>query len=709
MRTKTEFNTGWKFVKSAENAAAAMTAEVYVNGEKLAHHEGGYSTFHVNLTEHLREENELAVSVDNGDNDRVYPQKADFTFYGGIYRNVYLIVAPKAHFSLGYEGGNGLKITPEVTLGKEEYPASAVVTVEMWMEGTETTDYEAAVTLAGQTKKAEVTDGYAKVEFELEQAHLWDGLNDPYLYTAEAKLVDAEGKEVDTVSARFGCRTIEFDAEQGFFLNGKSYPLRGVSRHQDRAGVGNALTPEMHEEDLQIIREIGANTIRLAHYQHARYFYDLCDEQGMILWAEIPYITLHMPNGRENTLSQMRELIVQNYNHPSIVCWGLSNEISASGGGTEDLMDNHRELNDLCHRLDATRPTTMAHVFMLETDSELLMVPDIGSYNLYFGWYLGELEQNDSFFDEYHKTYPDRVIGFSEYGADANPAYHTTTPCQGDYTESYQTVYHEHMIQMIEKRPYLWSTHVWNMFDFGADGRDEGGKNGQNQKGLVTIDRKLKKDAFYIYKAHWSDEPFVYICGRRYADRTEDVTEIKVYSNQPEVSLYVDGELTETQSGNYIFRFEAPICGEHEITAKAVIMPQAGTEAKDSETVCSDSITVKKVTEPNPAYNSGKGGQVVNWFDKEDFKPGYFSIKDTMAAIGSHPQAGQILAQMQAMTAEGAKRHGDVAESVKDNPALQKMMAAMSMESLLKQAGDMVKPEQIKALNAALQQIKKPE
>ena len=202
-------------------------------------------------------------------------------------------------------------------------------------------------------------------EFELENAHLWNGLDDPYLYTIQAELY-ADGEKMDQVSARFGCRQMKFDPENGFFLNGRSYPLRGVSRHQDRAGVGNALTKEMHREDLELIREIGANTIRLAHYQHAQYFYDICDEAGMVVWAEIPYITLHMENGRENTLSQMKELIIQNYNHPCIACWGLSNEISAAGGVTEDLLENHRLLNVLCHKLDYTRPTTMAHVFMLE-------------------------------------------------------------------------------------------------------------------------------------------------------------------------------------------------------------------------------------------------------------------------------------------------------------------------------------------------------
>lgn len=274
------------------------------------------------------------------------------------------------------------------------------------------------------------------------------------------------------------------DSQKGFFLNGRPYPLRGVSRHQDRAGAGNALTFDMHREDMEFIKEIGANTLRLAHYQHAQEFYDLCDRNGIIVWAEIPYITMHMSGGRENTLNQMRELVVQNYNHPSIVCWGLSNEITAASTVNEELLENHRELNRLCHELDKTRKTVMANVFMLETDSPLLEIPDINSYNLYFGWYVGEMGQTDEFFDEYHKTYPDRCIGFSEYGADANPAYHSADPDRGDYTEEYQCLYHEHMLRLIEERPWLWATHVWNMFDFAADGRDEGGRHGENQKDL---------------------------------------------------------------------------------------------------------------------------------------------------------------------------------------------------------------------------------
>ena len=448
----------------------------------------------------------------------------------------------------------------------------------------------------------------------------------------------------------------------------------------------------MHKEDMEIIKEIGANTIRLAHYQHAQEFYDLCDEYGMVIWAEIPYITMHMPNGRANTLSQMEELVVQNYNHPSIVCWGLSNEITAATPVDEDLLENHRLLNDLCHKLDKTRFTTMANVFMQETDSPLLEIPDVNSYNLYFGWYLGELEQNDEFFDEYHAKYPDRCIGFSEYGADANPQYQSTAPTHGDYSETYQTVYHEHMLKMIEERPYLWATHVWNMFDFAADGRDEGGKHGVNQKGLVTMDRKLKKDAFYLYKAYWNKEDaFVHICGRRYVDRKEDTTEVKVYSNQTTVSLYVDGTLLETQEGNRIFRFAVPMTGEHEIVAKA------GAEE--------DSIHIRKVEEANPDYVMGEIKDVINWFDDEPYKSDCYSIKDKMSEIQASPKAGAILAELMAQ-APGAESRGDVAESVKDNPNLVRMMGRMTLESMLGHMKDSITEEQVKGLNRMLQQIK---
>lgn len=674
-----------------EFLGASVIADIYLNGEAVAHHEGGYSTFRVNLTDKLQEENVLAVALNNADNNYVYPQKADFTFYGGLYCMVNLIVVPESHFELDYAGGNGIAVTPTVECDENRVPTGkASVKVETWVTGNADS---VVITITGEeseSKTVSVVDGHAEATFELEHVHLWDGVDDPYLYHAKAELSSG-----DVTETTFGCRSFYTDPEKGFVLNGRVYPLRGVSRHQDRTGAGNALSYEMHKEDMEIIKEIGANTIRLAHYQHAQEFYDLCDEYGMVVWAEIPYITMHMPNGRANTLSQMEELVVQNYNHPSIVCWGLSNEITAATPVDEDLLENHRLLNDLCHKLDKTRFTTMANVFMQETDSPLLEIPDVNSYNLYFGWYLGELEQNDEFFDEYHAKYPDRCIGFSEYGADANPQYQSTNPTHGDYSETYQTVYHEHMLKMIEERPYLWATHVWNMFDFAADGRDEGGKHGVNQKGLVTMDRKLKKDAFYLYKAYWNKEDaFVHICGSRYVDRKEDTTEVKVYSNQTTVSLYVDGTLLETQDGSRIFRFAVPMTGEHEIVAKA------GAEE--------DSIHIRKVEEANPDYVMGEIKDVINWFDDEPYKPECYSIKDKMSEIKASPKAGAILAELMAQ-APGAESRGDVAESVKDNPNLVRMMGRMTLESMLGHMKDSITEEQVKGLNRMLQQIKKGE
>ena len=442
---------------------------------------------------------------------------------------------------------------------------------------------------------------------------------------------------------------------------------------------------------MAFIREIGANTVRLAHYQHAQEFYDLCDENGILAWAEIPYITQHMPNGRDNTLSQMRELVTQCYNHPAICCWGLSNEITVHGM-TEDLMENHRQLNDLCHGLDATRPTTMAHAFMLEQESPLIGVADLGSYNLYFGWYLGELEQNDSFLDEYHDKFPNRCMGFSEYGADANVQFQSPRPEQGDYSESYQCLYHEHILHMIEERPWLWATHLWNLFDFAADGRDEGGKRGENQKGLVTFDRKLRKDAFYLYKAAWNrSEPFVHLCGSRYVDRAEAETEIKVYSNQPAVTLIVDGSEVGTQSGKTVFKFRIPLTGEHTVEAKA------GD--------CVDRITIRRVQEPNASYRFGSTGSVANWFDEADFDSSCYSIRDTLGALQANPQAAELV---NAIMAKATASRGDVAKSASQNASLQKMKAAMSLQSLLKKAGENIfSAETVKQLNAALQKIKK--
>ena len=530
-----------------------------------------------------------------------------------------------------------------------------------------------------------VQSGKAVTVFHIENVHLWDGVADPYLYSIAASLPDG-----DAVAVHFGCRKIDFKPDTGFWLNGRNVRLVGAARHQDRAGLGNALTAAEHEEDMQILRDMGANTVRLAHYQHAQYFYDLCDKYGLVAWAEIPYITEHMPEATANTLSQMEELVLQNYNHPSIICWGLSNEITVTTGVTENLTANHRLLNDLCHRLDVTRPTTMAHAFMLDPNDPFVQLPDICSYNLYYGWYLGELQQNDEFFDTFHKNHPDRVIGLSEFGADANPAYQSARPERGDWSESYQAVYHEHMLKMWSERPYIWAMHVWNGFDFGADGRGEGGKPGQNQKGLVTFDRKTKKDAYFIYKAYLSSDPFVHLCGRRYVHRTESQTEIKVYSNQPRVTLFVDGKEFAAQDGDKIFKFIVPISGTHEI--KAV----AGS--------CTDCMTITKADKPDPTYRAE--GQVENWFDKPEelMKEGYYSIMDSMETLQKSPAANKLLSSLMV---KASNAYGDVAKNVKMPPEMERQMARTSLRSILKQVAKSITPADVQQLNAALNKIKK--
>ena len=565
------------------------SAKVTLNGVEAARHDGGYSTFRADVTALLADSNELIVEADNSKNDRVYPQKADFTFYGGIYRDVSLLVVSRNHIALGYLGGPGVQITPTVN------GANADIEVKTWMEGdgeVEFSIYDAAgaEVLTGKGRDTTVT---------LEHPHLWDGVRDPYLYTCAVRLV-LNGEVQDEVRQRFGVRSFSVDPKRGFFLNGRPYPLHGVSRHQDRKGLGNAITREMHDEDMQLIKELGANTIRLAHYQHDQYFYDLCDEAGMVVWAEIPYISEHMPNGRENTISQMKELIVQNYNHACIVCWGVSNEITISTKDNRDMRDNHHVLNDLCHEMDKTRLTTLACYAMCGPFNPVAHITDLVSWNLYLGWYVPGLFLNDLWMDFFHLCYPNRALGFSEYGAEGMPNLHSSHPRRGDHTEEYQAIYHEYMLRCFDRHKWLWATHVWNMYDFAADARDQGGEPGMNHKGLVTFDRKTKKDSFYIYKAWWSDEPFVHICSKRYADRTENEIEVKVYSNQKQVSLYVNGEKLAEQEGEHIFKFRVKLNGETKVQAVA------GDSIDDA--------VFRKVDAPNPDYKlTKKKSTSANW------------------------------------------------------------------------------------------------
>ena len=565
------------------------SAHVVLNGSPVCNHDGGYSTFRANITELLRDENELTVEVDNSKNDRVYPQKADFTFYGGIYRDASLMVVSKNHFTLDYFGGPGIRITPTVQ------GTDASVQVTTWHDG----EGEVSIELLDAAGNTVATGKGPDITLTIFNAHLWNGVKDPYLYSCKARLV-VNGTVEDETTTRFGVRSFKVDPKKGFFLNGKSYPLHGVSRHQDRKGLGNAITREMHDEDMALIKEIGANTIRLAHYQHDQYFYDLCDEVGMVVWAEIPYISEHMPNGRENTISQMKELIIQNYNHPCIVCWGVSNEITISTKDKKDMLDNHRQLNDLCHEMDKTRLTTLACYAMCGPFNRSAHITDMVSWNLYLGWYVPGFILNDLWMGFFHLCFPNRPFGYSEYGAEGMPNLHSAHPHRGDHTEEYQAKYHEYMLRCFKRHPWMWATHVWNMFDFAADARDQGGEPGMNHKGLVTFDRKTKKDSFYLYKAWWSDEAFVHICSKRFVERTGSTATVKVYSNQSTVALYVNGNKVGEQTGEHVFTFKVPLNGELHIQAVA------GDRTDES--------VIRHVDTPNPEYKLHKTkSKSANW------------------------------------------------------------------------------------------------
>ena len=678
-----------------EIKGANSSADVYVNGKNLAHHDGGYSTWRVDITDSLEFMNLIVITVDNSANETVYPQMADFTFYGGLYRDVNIICVSESHFDLDYYGAPGIKVTPEINGSDAKIQIETFIT-----NGKIGQDIRYTICDADGNTVAKTVANDTKIELNIPDVHLWNGRKDPYLYTAKAELIE-NGEVIDNIATRFGCRTFEIHPDNGFILNGVEYPLRGVSRHQDRWGFGNALLPEHHEEDIELICEMGATTIRLAHYQHDQYFYDLCDEKGLVIWAEIPYISKHMPTGRENTISQMKELISQNYNHPSIVVWGLSNEIGI-GGSDDDLLENHRILNDMCHEMDKTRLTTIAAVSMCKIDDPYLQIPDVVSYNHYFGWYGGETEMNGPWFDNFHAKHPNSPIGCSEYGCEALN-WHTSNPMQGDYTEEYQAYYHEELIKQFFCRKYMWATHVWNMFDFGADARNEGGENGQNHKGLVTFDRKYKKDSFYAYKAWLSDEPFVHLCGKRYIDRVEDVTKVTVYSNLPEVELFANGEsLGKISAEDHFFYFDVPNNGETKLVAVA-------GDFKDES-------LIRKVDTFNEEYRLKEKGAILNWFDI-DAPEGYLSLNDKMSDVISTMQGKMIFMGLvgKLMGGKGKKKGEDgkiEAMGFEIGPDMMSMMGGFTVLRLFTLMGGMMDvkftKEELLDLNAKLNKIKRP-
>ena len=680
-----------------EILAAGQQATVYVNGTEVTYHEGGYSTFRADITSLCKEEGEnlLVVACSNEYKDSVYPQSADFTFYGGLYRGVNLISVPEAHFDLEYYGGPGIQVTPKpcdcggatfeiVTYVKNTDENFTVLYSVLDAEGKE---------VASGCRPADSTG----ITLYVPDAKKWD-IDSPYLYTVKAAL-QRRNETYDEISTRAGVRSFSCDPQKGFIINGKETPLRGVSRHQDMLYKGNALTKEDHYRDAELIKELGANTIRLAHYQHNQYFYDACDELGFIVWAEIPFISVFNkdPEAHQNCISQLKELIIQNYNHPSICFWGISNEILI-GGITEKLVENHKELNALAKELDPTRLTTIAHVSMTPVESPMHHITDVESYNHYFGWYGGKMEDNGPWLDNFHKVHPDICLGLSEYGCEGIITYHGPNPACKDYSEEYQALYHEHMAKVLDERPWIWSSHVWNMFDFGCAARNEGGVAGRNNKGLMTIDRKTKKDSYYIYKAYWNKEPMVHLCGKRYAQRAGETTQIRVYSNLPTVTLYLNGEKVGEQTAEKVFVFEVALAdGFNTIVA----------EAGDLK----DTMTLEKVEkEPSiyvlPEVNERAEG-VANWFktvgDMDlkapmEFPEGMYSIKDTMEELAANPEAMEIAAKAFKLTMN---------MTVKPGEGMWDMMKAMTLEKVGEMAGSLVPEGFMESINAQLIKIKK--
>ncbi|MGA9519603.1 MAG: glycoside hydrolase family 2 TIM barrel-domain containing protein [Trichococcus sp.] len=692
-----------------EFEGANSITDVYLNGQHLGQHRGGYSTFRFDLTEAIDfdAKNTLAVKVDNTVVDDVYPQMADFTFYGGIYRDVNLVIANPVHFDLMDHGSKGIYVIQEEV--NEENAALTIKSllvndseedkkVRLWVdlldaEGENIAYAAKEVTLvAGERKSVEVP-------LVIENPTLWNGRKNAYMYEARVSM-ESFNDVIDELTIPFGVRYFEVDAEKGFFLNGEHLALHGVARHQDRKDMGWAITEKEQAEDMALIKEIGATSIRLAHYQHNQYFYDLCDQEGMVVWAEIPFISLMSKTELEgiNAKQQMVELIRQNFNHPSILFWGIQNEIQISGERPE-LRKLVNELNELTKKEDPTRLTTMANVMFVEDEDDYNYVTDTIGYNKYFGWYNGEAGDFAGWLDGFHKKNPTVKLAISEYGAEGILQYHSSDPKIKDYSEEYHALYHETVWKIFEKRPFLWATYAWNMFDFGANIRDEGGVKGRNNKGLVTYDRKIKKDAFYLYKAHWSDEKFVHITGKRFVDRTDDTINIKIYSNCNEVNLSVNGgETTTLTSEDKVFVFE-------NISLKEGIN-EVKILANDGNTSLQDVAMFNKVDNPNESYFTPEeeGGFVANWFDMPELgdvemeelviTDDVYSTRCTVGELFKNEETKAIVT-----TYLG---------NVEEHPMFD-MMQGFTIDAMSQIASDQFSEKMLYTLNKELSQIRKRE
>jgi beta-galactosidase len=593
--------------------AASLFADVYVNGDFLGEHRGGFGAFCFEISSHLSASgtNVIAVRVSNSWEPDIAPLSGDFSVYGGIYRPVHLIETAAEDFTLTDHGSPGvtwlqtsvtkrrafINVTAQISNGTHDNRSLTLVATVLDANGKKIVESKQPVVLA-----PDVTAPYW-LRLEVPRPHLWNGRLDPYLYQAVVELRSTNGV-VDSVNQPLGLRFYQIDPDKGFLLNGKPYALHGVDRHQDRWNEGWAISDADMDEDLRLIQEIGATVVRCAHYQHSDYFYSLCDKAGILVWAEIPQVNEVNSSLRfaETSRSQLLDLIRQNVNHPSIFAWSLFNEI-----GLKNTPDPERELQDLnnvAHSEDPTRPTIGATC--TDRFPQMNKIPDLLGWNFYPGWYSGwgSLTNFDALLDKHH--YDSQRGGFcvSEYGAGANVEQHEDHPAQPRtdgqwHPEEWQATVHEQAWAALKAKPYVWGTFVWCMFDFAVSTRHEGSVPGRNDKGLVTYDRAIKKDAFYFYKANWSDEPVLYITDRRYTNRTNAVTDVKIYSNARRVELLLNGKSQGYHStatdGVFLWANVQLNPGENQITAKA------GRDGKELSDTCVWTLEQPQSPLPNPA------------------------------------------------------------------------------------------------------------
>lgn len=688
-----------------EIGAASLVSKVYVNGELAGESSCGFSMYRVFLTPFLKVgENTISITVDNSRNDAVYPLMADFSFYGGIYREVNLIVAEGLHFDLMDNSRDGIYLTQKgIAEGTFELKISGKIINEL----SETKEVKVNFKLINKEEETvylKVVDVNVSKEekFELLETIndiiVWQGIENPYLYKAQIELFH-DGQIYDKRVIEIGFRTVEITPDRGVFLNGKSIKLNGVSRHQDFDGIGNALTKEHMELDMSIIKEVGANSVRLSHYQHDDYFYTLCDREGILAWAEIPFISVPTTSDKENknAKDQLERLIKQAYNHSAIYCWGVQNEITIAIEN-EKIYEMVKELATIARDLDSSRFIAQANIHSVANESPLNDLTDFVGYNLYYGWYYKEMKDLAIRLDEFHKVRPNIPVMVTEYGVDTNPDLHSYNPTVKDYTEEYQLLFQNNALKTFNEREFILGGYVWAMFDFGSEIRNEGGKKGRNQKGLVTIDRKIKKDAFYLCKAYWSKELFVKLAGSRFINRHEELNNIVVLSNVDNIKLYVNDKMVDEINDNEPIKKFPNVKLE---LGKNIIRVEAIDKDKNTYT---DEITLNRAEEVDESYILKKPEEnthVTNWFQKFDLsnvqevaiKEGYYSTFDTIEELYKDEQAKAIF----------KKYFGDIAESQQ----FKVMMGLMTIDSMSKRSRFNIPKELLTVINTELNVIQK--